>query len=121
MPAITVDSLKNAHGFTKDQLKEYKTQFDAFDEDGGGSIETNELKNVLERCGLVVTDEQVADMIKEFDEDNSGSLDFQEFITMMHRLTSGPTEKEIRKTMFEVSIINIYDPIQIIIIIIDNL
>ncbi len=103
MPAYTVSSLKNAHSFTKEQLTDFKTQFDAFDEDGGGSIETNELKNVLEKCGMVVSDEQVQDMIKEFDEDGSGSLDFQEFITMMHRLTSGPSEKDVRKTMFEVS------------------
>jgi Ca2+-binding EF-hand superfamily protein len=101
MAPITVENLKNRHGFTIDQLREYKAQFDAFDEDGGGSIETAELKNVLEKCGMVVTDEQVADMIKEFDEDGSGSLDFQEFVAMMFRLTSGPSEKEIRKTMFE--------------------
>jgi Ca2+-binding EF-hand superfamily protein len=104
MPTYTVESLKNTHGFPKDQLKEFKTQFDAFDEDGGGSIETSELKNVLEKCGMTVTDDQVNDMIKEFDEDNSGSLDFQEFVAMMFKLSSGPSEKEVRKVMFEVRV-----------------
>jgi hypothetical protein len=28
-----------AHGFTKEQVAEYKEQFDAFDEDGSGTIE----------------------------------------------------------------------------------
>ena len=41
-------------------------------------------------------------MIKEFDTDGNGQLDFQEFLTMMHRLISGPSEKEIVKGMFEV-------------------
>lgn len=102
MSKITVANLKEKYGFNTSQLTEFKVQFDAFDEDGGGSIESKELKNVLEKCGMVVTDAQVAEMITEFDTDGSGALDFQEFITMMHRLTSGPTEKEIRKTMFEV-------------------
>lgn len=96
-------SVKNTHGFTKDQIADFKTQFDSFDEDGGGSISTGELKNVLEKCGVQVSDSQVKDMVTEFDADGDGELDFQEFITMMHRLTSGPTEKDIRKVIFEVS------------------
>jgi Ca2+-binding EF-hand superfamily protein len=98
----TVDNLKSTHKFTKEQILEFKAQFDAFDEDQGGSIETSELKNVLEKCGMAVTDQQVDELIKEFDEDGSGSLDFQEFITMMHKMQSGPSEKEVRKVMFEV-------------------
>jgi calmodulin len=96
-------TIKNAHGFTPEQVAEFKAQFDAFDEDGGGSIATSELKNVLEKCGMPVTDAQVKDMVAEFDTDGSGDLDFEEFVTMMHRLSSGPSEKDIRKVMFEVS------------------
>jgi hypothetical protein len=95
-------ALKNTHGFTKEQIADFKVQFDSFDEDAGGTISTGELKNVLEKCGVQISPVQVKEMISEFDTDGDGELSFQEFITMMFRLTSGPTEKDIRKVMFEV-------------------
>lgn len=47
------------HSFSKEQISEYKEQFDAFDEDSSGTIEAKELKSVLEKCGQEVTDAQV--------------------------------------------------------------
>jgi hypothetical protein len=35
----------NGHAFTKEQLAEYKEQFDAFDEDGSGSIEVCDMRH----------------------------------------------------------------------------
>lgn len=90
------------HSFTKEQVAEFKAQFDAFDEDGGGTIENAELKAVLQKCGMAVSDAQVNEMIKEFDTDGDGVLDFGEFLMMMHRFNSGPSERELRKAMFEV-------------------
>jgi len=88
--------------FSDEDLAGYRAQFDAFDEDGGGTIENHELKGVLRGCGMSVTDKQVDDMIKEFDTDGNGVLDFDEFLAMMYKLQSEPSEVEMRKAVFEV-------------------
>ena len=56
----------------------------------------------MEKCGVPMTTEAVAEIIKEFDADRDGSLNFQEFVSLMNKMMSGPTEKDIRKSMFEV-------------------
>jgi Ca2+-binding EF-hand superfamily protein len=97
-----VPSLENNYLFTTSEVAGFKAQFDAFDEDGGGTIENKELKTVLKACGMVVTEAQVQEMIQEFDTDGNGELDFGEFLGMMYKFQSGPTEKDLRKTLFEV-------------------
>ena len=81
--AFTAGNLKNVYSFSKEQIADFKMQFDAYDEDKSGTVEKHELKSVLEKCGMPTTDQQVEEMVKEFDEDNSGNLDFQEFVSMM--------------------------------------
>ena len=44
-----------------------------FDEDGGGSISTGELAEVLKNMGHKLTDEDLDEMIKEVDEDGKSS------------------------------------------------
>ena len=56
----------------------------------------------MEKCGVPMTADAVSEVIKEFDADQDGSLNFQEFVSMMNKMMSGPTEKDIRKSMFEV-------------------
>lgn len=72
-------------------------------QDGSGSIETAELKSVIEKCGIEVTEAQVAEMIKEADSDGSGTLEFNEFLDLMWKLQQGPSERELRNEMFSVS------------------
>jgi Ca2+-binding EF-hand superfamily protein len=90
-----------ADKFTAEQKAGYKAAFDEFDADGSGSIDTSELKEVFKKVGQPVSDEELADTVKEFDEDNNGEIDFQEFLAMMARLTSGPTPKDIAKEVFK--------------------
>lgn len=73
-------------------------------QDGSGSIETAELKHVIEKCGIEVTEAQVAEMIKEADSDGSGTLEFNEFLDLMWKLQQGPSERELRNEMFSVSL-----------------
>jgi calmodulin len=89
-------------GFSEDDVNLYKTQFDACDEDGGGSISSTELKSVFRACGMVMTDIEIERLVKEFDEDDTGDLDFGEFLHMMHKFQQGPSENEVRKAMFVV-------------------
>ena len=89
-------------GFSEDDVGLYKSQFDACDEDGGGSISSTELKTVMRACGVQMTDAEVERLVKEFDTDGTGDLDFGEFLHMMHKFQAGPSEVEVRRAMFEV-------------------
>jgi len=103
--ALSVEAAREmgrALGMNDSDIDGYKAQFDACDEDGGGTISNDELKTVLVKCGVKVTMVEVNRYIKEFDTDGDGVLDFGEFITMMHKFNQGPSESDTRKAMFEV-------------------
>ena len=57
--------------------------FSLFDREGDGTISTNELRTMMPSLGLVVSEEELLEMIQEVDADGSGSIDFSEFLTMM--------------------------------------
>lgn len=89
-------------GMSETDVESYKTQFDACDEDGGGTISNDELKTVLRKCGVQVSNVEVERYIKEFDTDGDGVLDFGEFLGMMYKFNQGPSERDTRKAMYEV-------------------
>ena len=103
--ALSLEAAKEmgrALGMSDTDIEGYKAQFDATDEDGGGTISNDELKTVLRKCGVSVTAKEVDRYIKEFDTDGDGVLDFGEFLTMMNKFNQGPSERDSRKAMFEV-------------------
>jgi Ca2+-binding EF-hand superfamily protein len=70
---------KDANGLTEEQKGEIREAFDLFDADGGGTIDTAELKVAIRALGMEPTDEEVAKMIADVDVDASGTIDFEEF------------------------------------------
>ena len=103
--AVTLDAAKEmgrSLGMSDTDVEGFKAQFDACDEDGGGTISNDELKTVLLKCGVKVSNVEVERYIKEFDTDGDGVLDFGEFLSMMHKFNQGPSELDTRKAMFEV-------------------
>ena len=62
------------------QLDEVRELFDEIDEDGGGSLDKNELRQLLEKLGLEVTDERVDSIFREMDADGEGAVELQEFL-----------------------------------------
>ncbi|ACO63987.1 predicted protein, partial [Micromonas commoda] len=66
-----------------DKTRRVKAAFDAFDADGSGELEVDELREVMAHLGLELTkgefDHYVAALMQDYDVDNSGSLDFWEF------------------------------------------
>ena len=71
------------------QLDEFRECFNAFDEDGGGSIDKNELKELMLSVGQNPTDDDLAEMIRIADADGTGDIDFAEFVTLMAHHMSG--------------------------------
>lgn len=50
-----------------------------------GTIESHELQCVMARLGEVLTDKELADMMKALDSNGDGVIDFDEFVTMMKK------------------------------------
>ena len=57
--------------------------FASLDEDGGGSISTNELLNPLIGLGLAKSIEEVEYMVSLVDLDGSGEIEFDEFLNIL--------------------------------------
>ena len=53
--------------------------FETFDLDSSGSIDSNELEVLLNELGMNVSEDFLAEAIKEMDEDDSGEIAFDEF------------------------------------------
>ncbi|KAF9618624.1 hypothetical protein IFM89_002319 [Coptis chinensis] len=63
-----------------DELKE---AFKVFDKDQNGYISATELRHVMINLGEKLTDEEVAQMIREADLDGDGQVNYEEFVRMM--------------------------------------
>jgi len=63
-----------------------QTAFKMFDKDGGGSISTDEIKQVLS-FGQSLDEKVVNDIIKQVDANGDGEISFEEFAEMMKKNT----------------------------------
>ncbi|KAI7881108.1 EF-hand [Lichtheimia hyalospora FSU 10163] len=75
-------TLHNPLRLTKKQ-QELKEAFDAFDQDGDGTINATELMAMMQQLGDRVTLQEAEQMIKEADHDKDGVIDLDEFTRMM--------------------------------------
>mmetsp|Transcript_22886 Transcript_22886/g.47475 ORF Transcript_22886/g.47475 Transcript_22886/m.47475 type:complete len:520 (-) Transcript_22886:80-1639(-) len=69
-----------------EQVAEFKGEFNKFDENGDGTITTEELSVVMNNLGQHPTEQQLKDMVEEVDIDKNGTIEFGEFIVMMAKL-----------------------------------
>mmetsp|Transcript_2968 Transcript_2968/g.5224 ORF Transcript_2968/g.5224 Transcript_2968/m.5224 type:complete len:169 (+) Transcript_2968:97-603(+) len=65
-----------------DQRAQLKYYFDAVDLNRSGSIDANELQQVLYRSGMQLPLSSCASLIKMHDRDRSGTIDFEEYLLM---------------------------------------
>jgi len=65
---------------------EYEDTFKIFDENGDHFITAVELKNVMQKLGQTLTDEEINLMIIEADTDGDRKVNFKEFVSLMRRL-----------------------------------
>jgi len=66
---------------------ELEAMFFSFDMDGGGTIDADELSDVLDSFGYTLAKERVQELFYQFGKNDQ--LDFQQFRTMMKTLTEG--------------------------------
>eukprot|EP00322_Chrysochromulina_rotalis_P015410 CAMPEP_0115844460 /NCGR_PEP_ID=MMETSP0287-20121206/8839_1 /TAXON_ID=412157 /ORGANISM="Chrysochromulina rotalis, Strain UIO044" /LENGTH=225 /DNA_ID=CAMNT_0003298185 /DNA_START=48 /DNA_END=725 /DNA_ORIENTATION=+ len=81
---------------TEDQLDEFREAFNTFDEDGGGTIDKDELRKLLTFAGQTPSDDELRDMIQIIDADGTGDINFPEFVTLMaHKMANEASEETI--------------------------
>merc|ERR1712167_456772 len=76
-------ALMEKKGSAGDSEEEMKEAFKTFDKDGNGFISAAELKDVMEKLGEKLTDDELDEMIRECDVNGDGMVDYNEFCTMM--------------------------------------
>jgi len=90
----------NSYGMTPcdlGDLKEYKEIFSFFDRDGGGTITTVELGQVMRTFGWTPTEGELQELIGVIDQDENGCISFDEFVWLMSQdLHDDDIEDEIR-------------------------
>merc|ERR1712224_636434 len=67
-------------GIQLNNLCYLKQEFDAYDEDRSGYIDVKELKELLEKLGEELSEEELEQAFKELDSDGSGEIEFFEFV-----------------------------------------
>lgn len=98
---------KNAKGFTQDEMAEFKEAFDMFDLDGGGTIESHELKKVMGRLGESLTDAEIEEMVRALDQNGDGEIDFDEFLELMIQRAAERNERDPEEQLRDA--FNIFD------------
>ena len=73
--------------FSEQQIEEFREAFSYFDKDGDGQITVSELETVMLSLGMLPTEQDAIEIIKEMDSDGNGVIDFAEFLTLMDRKT----------------------------------
>merc|ERR1719321_846314 len=67
-------------GIQLNNLCYLKQEFDAYDEDRSGYIDVKELKELLEKLGEELSEEELDQAFRELDQDGSGEIEFFEFV-----------------------------------------
>ena len=79
---------------TQEKKDSYKEIFTIFDADGGGSIQNEEIMDVMKTLGQNPTMEDIMQMISEIDENGDGSVDFDEFLLLMVKQEKAAEDEE---------------------------
>jgi len=85
-------------GLTDKQLNEFWEAFSLFDDDGNGTVDNEELKEVMQNLGMKPSEDELVRLINEIDVDGDGCLDFEEFVSMMARRARNLDKKTKRRS-----------------------
>mmetsp|Transcript_1947 Transcript_1947/g.3635 ORF Transcript_1947/g.3635 Transcript_1947/m.3635 type:complete len:153 (+) Transcript_1947:59-517(+) len=84
-----------AENFSEDQIAEFRQAFNEYDQDGGGSISTNELGVAMRSLGACPTEEELEKWVDEVDVNGDGELDFEEFLNLMAKMSGRDPLEEL--------------------------
>uniref|UniRef100_A0A6U4ML33 EF-hand domain-containing protein n=1 Tax=Hemiselmis andersenii TaxID=464988 RepID=A0A6U4ML33_HEMAN len=88
---------RSKQGLTEEQIMLVREVFDAFDTDGGGTIDVDELRAAMKALGQNRTKAEVKALMEEIDSSGEGVIDFSEFMDFMKpMILAEDLEKEVR-------------------------
>ena len=95
-------SLKLALLFGPGEVADIRSQFQELDADQSGSIDQDELGQLIELLGFNVSDFNLADVIAEVDQDGDGTIGFPEFCQIIYNMRHGdnPDSTEEQNSVF---------------------
>jgi len=89
-------------GLTEEQLQEIREVFDTFDADGGGTIDTDELRAAMKALRQPMSRTEAEALMLELDSGGDGTIEFSEFVEFIKpRILSQDLEKDIRGLFVE--------------------
>mmetsp|Transcript_38265 Transcript_38265/g.113411 ORF Transcript_38265/g.113411 Transcript_38265/m.113411 type:complete len:152 (-) Transcript_38265:322-777(-) len=83
-----------AEALSESELEELREVFDMMDKDKGGSLNVEEVKQLLDMLGMKMRMDEVEAMVAEIDHDHSGEVEFDEFVKVMTSTHQLPHSKE---------------------------
>lgn len=92
--------------YSIDHMRECREAFSLFDKNGDGTIEVDELGDVMRSLGHHPTLQELKEMIREADIDGDGSIDFNEFLILMEKNKRQLSEDNKLKAAFQVGVLN---------------
>jgi hypothetical protein len=81
--AATLQGFMDTYKMQEHHIKQLVDVFKAFDDDGSGKIDVDEMMKMMESMGIVATKEAVRNMIAEVDTDGNFEIDFDELLQMI--------------------------------------
>lgn len=83
---------------TEEQLNDIREAFNMFDQNGDGTISTDELKEVMTNLGQIVSDDDIKEMLQDVDTDSEGNLGFDAFQKIMsQKMGATDATKELQE------------------------
>eukprot|EP00927_Polykrikos_kofoidii_P044733 TRINITY_DN3861_c0_g1_i1.p2 TRINITY_DN3861_c0_g1~~TRINITY_DN3861_c0_g1_i1.p2 ORF type:complete len:149 (+),score=56.69 TRINITY_DN3861_c0_g1_i1:77-523(+) len=70
-------------------IQKCREAFNTFDQDGSGTIDTQEMKLLLEAIGEAPTEEELFRFMTDVDEDGTGEIEFAEFLQAFEKQRGG--------------------------------
>lgn len=87
---------------SEEEINEFREIFNLVDKDGGGSIDKEELAELMDTLGIEATAEEIDHMVGEIDVDGDGDIDFEEFVAVMSRKVNATYTADQVKESFKV-------------------
>eukprot|EP00931_Biecheleriopsis_adriatica_P103869 TRINITY_DN78659_c0_g1_i1.p2 TRINITY_DN78659_c0_g1~~TRINITY_DN78659_c0_g1_i1.p2 ORF type:complete len:149 (+),score=58.65 TRINITY_DN78659_c0_g1_i1:88-534(+) len=75
-------------------IQKCREAFNTFDQDGSGTIDTQEMKLLLEAIGEAPSEEELFRFMADVDEDGTGEIEFAEFLQAFEKQRGGTQELE---------------------------
>eukprot|EP00755_Sulcionema_specki_P016725 Sspe_Gene.62708::Locus_35401_Transcript_1_1_Confidence_1.000_Length_3474::g.62708::m.62708 len=80
------------------EISQYERFFNTFDKDGSGTIDMEELRDIMQCLGVWLTDEELLELQNTVDTNKSGEVEFGEFLILMKQYKESCRYKVLQKS-----------------------